>query len=579
MVYLRLHRSLSIRILLLSFFFGLIFAAIAGRVFSLAVVEHRTFVKAAQRQHQLLKVLPFERGTIFLTDRHGARQAVAIQKTFSTLIAVPKAIRDPEGVAQELSAILDLPPEDIRRKLLKRDDPYEVIARKLDDDKVEAITARRDARAADGLLLLEESRRIYPEGAFAASLLGFVRPGENGDEQGEYGIEKFYDSILAGERGFFEGVKGAEGYWLAIGKRVLNPPVNGEDLVLTVDPNIQFAVEEELGGLQEKWRAESGSILALEPKTGRILAFTSRPTFDPNEYAKVQDYSHFRAPLIDSQFELGSVFKPITMAAAVNEGLITATSTYRDPGTVQIGRSSISNFDDRSYGVPTMTQVLERSLNTGAVYVERLLGKERFLEYVKRFGFGEKTGIDFPSESSGDISNLGAGRDIDYATASFGQGIAVTPIQLAAAMSAIANHGVLMKSYLVEKIIDDAGNEELRQPREVRRVLSPEAAETLTKMLVSAVRNGFENKAGVKGYFVAGKTGTAQIPLKDRRGYSDEVIHTFVGYAPAFSPKFLIFLQLVKPQGNRFAANTLTPAFHNLAEFMLNYYEIPPDEK
>lgn len=579
MAYLWLHQSLSARILILLFLFGLMFAATVGRVFSLAVVEHRQFVKAAERQHRFLRVLPFERGAIFLEDRKGLRQAVAIPKTFSTLIAVPKAIRDPEGIARALAEILGVPRGDIERKLMKPRDPYEVVARKLDDERALAIQALRDQQAPEGLLLLEESRRTYPQGAFAASLLGFVRPGEDGEEQGEYGIEKFYNSVLAGERGFFEGEKDAEGYWLAIGKRIFNPPVNGDSVVLTVDPNVQFTVEEELGRLMGTWQAESGSVLVVEPKTGRILAFASRPAFNPNEYAQVGDYSRFRAPLVDSQFELGSAFKPITMAAAINEGVLAATSSYRDPGTIAVGRSLVSNFDGRSYGIQTMTQVLEKSLNTGAVYAQQQLGKERFLEYVTRFGFGQKTGIDFPNEVSGDIRNLSHGRDIDYATASFGQGIAITPIQLAMAIAAIANHGVVVEPHLVGKIIDGAGNEESRQPREARRVIRPETAETLTKMLVSAVRNGFENKAGVKGYFVAGKTGTAEIPRKGSRGYSDEVVHTFVGYAPAFNPKFLVLLQLVKPQGNRFAANTLTPAFHNLAEFMLHYYEIPPDER
>ena len=226
-----------------------------------------------------------------------------------------------------------------------------------------------------------------------------------------------------------------------------------------------------------------------------------------------------------------------------------------------------------------MTQVLEKSLNTGAVYVAELLGQDRHSSYLRKFGFGKKTGIDLPGEVSGDLLNLDAGRPIDFATASFGQGIAVTPIQIIAAFAAIANKGTLMKPHVIDTIIDSSGNRFTQNPEVVERVVSPETAETLTKMLVSVVRSGFENRAGVKGYFVAGKTGTAQIPRSDARGYTDEVIHTFVGYAPAFDARFLIYFQLNKPKGNRFAANTLTPAFHDLAEYILNYYEVPPDER
>ena len=271
--------------------------------------------------------------------------------------------------------------------------------------------------------------------------------------------------------------------------------------------------------------------------------------------------------------------KPITMAAGLEEKVVGPGTTYYDGGEVRIGASVIRNFDAKAYHTQTMTQVLEKSLNVGAVHVARLLGQEKQREYLERFGFGDDTGVDLPGEVAGNLSNLNAGREIDFATAAFGQGIAVTPLQLARAVGAIANGGRLLKPYLVEKIIDDSGNEVTRGPEVVREVISKETAEALTKMLVSVVRNGFENRAGVKGYFVAGKTGTAQVPRSDGRGYSDKVIHTFVGYAPAFDPKFLIYLQLNDPKGNRFAANPLTPAFHDLAEYILNYYEVPPDEK
>ncbi len=573
MVHLRLHQSFHSRLAILVLFFLVILAAILARVFSVAIVEHRAFVLAAERQHQFSEILPSRRGTIYAQDRAGVLAPLAIQKSFFTLIAAPKSITDPARASRLLAELVAVPESELLAKLSKPDDPYEILARKLDDSTAQNIRAL----AIEGVTVGEETRRVYPQGAFAASLLGFVSYASN-EEQGEYGIEKQYQPHLKGERGFFSGERDAAGFWVAIGKRILDPPENGDSVVLTIDPNIQFRAEGVLGGLIETWGAESGSALVVEPATGRIRAVVSLPAFDPNEYSRVTDYSRFRAPVADSQFELGSVFKPITMAASLDAGVITPETTYQDPGTVAFRGYTISNFDLKSHGVQTMTQVLEKSLNTGAVFAAQRLGQARFLEYIKRFGFGVPTGVDLPGEVSGDIAHLNAGRDVDYATASFGQGIAVTPLQLAQAIGAIANRGMLMRPYVVEKIIDDAGNEELRKPQAAGQVIRPETAETLTKMLVSVVRNGFD-RGGVKGYFVAGKTGTAQIPKQDGRGYSDEFIHTIVGYAPAFDPKFLILLQLNKPQGNRFAANTLSPAFRELAEFILNYYEVPPDER
>lgn len=573
-VHLRLHQSFRWRLIILILFFLVLLAAVVLRAFSLAIVQHRHFALAAERQHHLLLALPSRRGAIFVQDKSGALHALAIQKSFFTVVAVPKEISDPEGVSSALASILPIPASELRLKLSKSQDPYEVVARKLDEAQANKIRTLN----VPGLTVVGEMRRVYPQGELAASVLGFASY-QDGEERGEYGVEKFYQTRLKGERGFFEGQKDAAGYWVALGKRILNPPVDGESIVLTIDNNIQFRVEQELEALREQWQAETALAVVLEPATGRILTLASYPTFDPNEYFRERDFSVFRLPAIDSQFELGSVFKPITMGAGIDTGVVTATTTYQDPGVLHLNGFTISNFDGRSHGVQTMTQVLEKSLNTGAIFVGQRLGKDRFRDAIRRFGFGEKTGIDFPSEVAGDISNLDQKRDVEYATAAFGQGIAVTPLQIASAIGAIANHGVLMRPYLVEKIIGANGAEELSRPQEVRRVITRDAAEVVSKMLVSVVRNGFDNRAGVRSYFVAAKTGTAQIPLKGGRGYSDEVIHTFVGYAPAFDPKFLILLQLNKPRGNRFAANTLTPAFHNLAEFMLHYYEIPPDER
>lgn len=562
------------RIWIVLLFFLVGFIALLVRLFTLQVIYHKEYKALVAHQQGLVKNISVERGSIYAREKDGTLVPLALNKTEETLVVSPRLIENPEEAARIISEALKIDPDVILNKLADKTDPYEVVASRLEVKEAEKLSLL----LPKGFYFEEEKRRFYPHNNIASHLLGFVSK-EKEREEGRYGLERFYEGELSGKSITFNEIKSANGFWMAFGRKIINPPRKGSALYLTIDYNIQLKAEEILSQAFDKWKAIQGSVLVLDPKTGKILAMATRPNFNPNEFSKEKDYSRFQNPLVEFMYELGSVMKPLTLAAAVEGGLIDAETTYDDPGEWRIGGYTIKNFDGKAYKTQTMTQVLEKSLNTGAVYVARLLGKSRQLEYFKKFGLGEITRIDLPNESKGNVLNLKAGRDIDYATASFGQGIAVTPIQMAMAIGVIANGGKLMRPYVVEKIVDEGGMEIKTEPEVVRQVISKETAEELTKMLVSAVRNGFENRAGVKGYFVAGKTGTAQIPRKDGRGYSDKVIHTFIGYAPAFDPKFLIYLQLNEPRGNRFAANTLTPAFHDLAEYILNYYEVPPDEK
>lgn len=568
-------KSFERRIRTVLLFFLVACVVLVGRLFIMQVVRHGQYVDMAIKQHGTTEELSSERGTIFAVDKNGSEIPMALNKTYKVLIASPKKITHPEDMATLLAAEFSVDRVDAAARLAKTGDPYEIIARRIEPAAAEKFSER----GIEGVSFEDEIRRIYPNGKMAAHLLGFVS-GAGGREAGQYGIEHAYENELSGAAGLLSGMKDASGFLLALGRRVVHPPKNGSAVTLTIDYSVQRKTEDVLAAAVGKWGASSGLVIVLDPKTGRILAEAARPVFDPNAFSAEKDFSIFLNPAVEASYEFGSVMKPITMAGALEEKKVTPDSTYNDTGEVRIGSFTIRNFDGNAYHTQTMTQVLEKSLNTGLVHVARLLGKTKQEEYLKRFGFGASTGIDLPGEVAGDLSNLADGRDSDFATASFGQGIAVTPIQLAAAISAIANKGVLMKPYIVEKIRDDSGNETVHAPETVRSVISPETAETLTKMLVSVVKNGYEDRAGVKGYLVAGKTGTAQIPRRDGKGYSeDAVIHTFVGYAPAFDPKFLILIQLNEPKGNRFAANTLTPVFHDLAEFILHYYGVIPDEK
>ncbi len=555
-------------------FFLTALMTLGSRLFIMTIVQHRDYVALAARQYGMASSVSSERGSIFVTDKTGRQIPLALNRKYKVLVASPDAVGDKSGSALALAGYFHLDKSDIEKKLSREHDTHEVLARKIDPD----VAAAFDLKKFPGISFEDEDRRVYPSGILAAHVLGFVSV-ENDREQGRYGVERMYDADLTGSVGAFAGAQDASSFLVALGKRIMRPPQNGASLTLTIDYNIQQKAESVLDSARKKWNAPSGAVIVLDPTTGKILADAGDPAFDPNAFSKEKDFGVFQNSTMEATYELGSVMKPITMAGGIEEGLVTPDTTYTDTGEVHFGSYVVRNYDLAAHGVQTMTQVLEKSLNTGAVYVARTIGHERQLAYLKKFGFGADTGVDMPGEVSGNISNLNAGRDIDFATASFGQGISVTPLQMARSIAVLANGGNLMRPFVVERVIDDSGNERVIDSVVERRVVSTSTADTLTRMLVSAVRAGLENRASVKGYFVAGKTGTAQIPNRTGRGYSDAVIHTFVGYAPAFHPRFLILLQLNDPHGNRFAANTLTPAFHDLAEFILNYYEVPPDEK
>jgi cell division protein FtsI/penicillin-binding protein 2 len=356
----------------------------------------------------------------------------------------------------------------------------------------------------------------------------------------------------------------------------LEPAQDGSSLYLTLDQNIQYMVAQKMKALAGKWQAAGGCAIVMEPKTGAIRAMVSLPDFDPNEYQKTPDVDNFMNSCTQKLYEPGSVFKPIVMAAALDTGKISPETSYTDTGLLQIGGYTIQNAQNKTYGLSTMTNVLEKSINTGVVFVQRLIGGEVFKKYIEAFGFDEPTGVDLAGEASGDLRNIREDREINFATASFGQGLSVTALEMASAIAAIANNGQLMRPYVVEKIVQADGREQVVQPRLIRQVIVPQSAAKLTAMLVSTVRNGYD-KVKLPGYFVAGKTGTAQIA--ESRGYSaEDTNHSFEGYAPAYNPEFLIFIRLEKPRGIQFASESLAPVFTEMASYLFNYYEIAPEE-
>ncbi len=498
---------------------------------------------------------------------------LAVNKKYQQIYVVPREIdvQEKDNLANELSCLLDLEKDDILNKLNKEDDPYEPLKHKVDREVSEEI----DNLNIQGVNSSLETWRHYPNNTLACHLTGFV--GMVGETKvGQYGLEGYYQDLLKGKQGFFKGQRDTAGYRIPSLNQKLEPAEDGAVLVLTIDQNIQFKAEKELKEVIERWDAESGTVIIMEPQTGAIRAMASWPVFDPNEYSQVESMGVFLNPSIQKVYEPGSVFKPITMAAGLDSGHISPETVYQDKGQLSLGGGIIKNVDGKVYNQQTMTQVLEKSLNTGAVFVQQKIGEETFKDYVQRFNFNLPTGIDLAGEIGGNISNLYTGREMNLANISFGQGITVTPLGLITALAAIANRGELMHPFIVEKIVYPNGREEVTSPSSVKEVISQKTAENLVKMMVSVVDNGFGKPAKIDGYSIAGKTGTAQVPDFEVGGYSDETIHTFVGFAPAFDPEFIILIKLDKPHGIRFASDSVSPVFKELAKYLFNYLEIPP---
>lgn len=557
--------------------------AIIIRLFDLTYLKHAAYVKTGQTQYNNPSALISGRGDIYTFDAaNGSKRLVATNRSFQYVYATTTAIVLPNDVAGKLAPIINKEQSAILAQLTQSKSSYQVLADHLSLDVGNQIKNLK----LKGITVASQIERFYPRGSFAAPVIGFV--GFDGEERaGQYGVESYYDDVLSGELKT-QNLFGNKTYSSVVGffKNLFNKSDSsaqgqksndGSDVVLTIDDTIQSFSEAKINETVKRLSSPFGTIIVEDPTTGAVMAMASSPSFDPNNYA---DYklSDFLNKNIQELFEPGSSFKPITMSAAVDSAAVTPDTTYEDSGILQYGTYTIRNFDNKAHGVQTMRQVLEHSLNTGAVFAEGKTGDDAFLNYVVGFGFGQKTGVDLPGEINGNISNLYSGRKINFATASFGQGIAVTPLQLISGYSAIANNGKLMRPFVVKEIMRPDGTKVETAPKIIGAPITEKTSNQLKSMLVDVVEKGFD-KARIKGYDIAGKTGTAQIP-DGKNGYlaEDQFIHNFVGFAPAFSPRFVVLIRVDKPKGIKFAADSLSPVFGDMARFLIHYFNIPPSK-
>lgn len=551
----------------------LLWAAIVGRLFFLQVLNHKYYQAQALGQQVSLGQITGPRGQIFCAssgdnkggESNGEIKSLAINKDYWIASANPQAIGDKEAFAELLSGAIGVKKDEILQDL-GQESTYVLIKKDLSKEELKSAKELN----LKGLFLENNLKRFYPQSQMASHALGFL----GGEGVGQYGIEGYYEEQLRGKFGIQQSSKGLDPF-LSGGDQV---SLSGSDLYLTIDYNIQFQAESLLEKTAEKLGITSGQIIVLKPDSGRIIALANYPFFDPNNYSKEKNMENFQNGAVQKLFEPGSIMKPFTMASAMNEGKITPDTTYTDTGTVKFGTKTIHNFGNEVYGKKTMTEVLENSINTGAVFAEEQISHEVFLDYLDKFGFFRETGVDLQGEVRSSNSALqNNGPDMNFATASFGQGIELTPMQITRAFCAIANGGKLVKPYIVDKIVNGA-EEEKNKPEISSPIISKQTSLDLVKMLVSVVDNGFNSVAKIPGYYLAGKTGTAQIPLKNGRGYEadDKTIQSFMGFGPAYNPQFLIMVKLDEPKVSKSSLSAV-PVFKELAQYIINYWQIPPD--
>lgn len=554
------------RLLVLFFLLCCAAAILIARLAYWQILRHDEMVRLADREHREVVTIAPSRGDIF--DRRGYLLATNIASYL--LYAAPKEMGEAQfkNVADKVAPLLNLSSKSVYDEFRANKDKYYVLLRRRVTPKV-----LEQVRALDlpGVHVQEEAMRTYPADALAQPLLGFA----NYDAQGANGVEGYYNSQIRGTTGSLVFERDTRGHQIAIGYRELKPAQDGADLVLTVDAAIQHEAEDELRAAIAANGATGGTILIMQPKTGAILASASTPGYDANRFDEIVDSSAFVNPAVSHSYEPGSIFKIITMAGGVDAGLVGPKTTHQCGGQVVIDGRVIRTSNNAAHGTETMTEVLAHSCNVGAVYVSSALGPDRFYKYVKNFGFGQLTGVDLQGEVTGFLRLPGAGdwRRIDQATNSFGQSISVTPLQMTAAVAAIANGGVYMKPYVVDRVQGPAGSK-VTQPVAGLRVVSQQAARTTTQMLVDAAEMA-ASPALVKGYRIAGKTGTAQVVINGQ--YDPRLtITSFVGYAPADDPQFVILIKIDKPEKSPWAQDVAAPVFQTMAQWLLRYLRIPP---
>ncbi|OHA83879.1 MAG: hypothetical protein A2937_00930 [Candidatus Yonathbacteria bacterium RIFCSPLOWO2_01_FULL_47_33b] len=550
----------------------LIAVILVGKLGYVQIARGEVYRDKAERQYTLPTGGSFDRGTIYFSEKTGRSISAATVIPDYTLAIDPSKVVDAAVLVDKLATYVTFDRADLLARASRKGDQYEEVAKHLSEKEIEGIKALGEK----AVILKKDKKRFYPGGQTAAQVLGFV--GSNGDViSGRYGLERYYDEVLV-RTGSDTSSSFFADLFLKPGKAILSDRERAGDLVTTIEPTVQGMLERVItDDILKKYSATGAMGIIMDPKTGEIYAMGAAPTFDPNSFAKEKNQAVFVNPLVEGVYEMGSIIKPLTVAAGIDAGVVTAATTYDDKGFRIVNTKRISNYDGKARGVVPVQEILNQSLNTGTMFVMERLGKDRFRNYFKAYGLGEETGIDLPNEGVGQIGNLDSPRDIEYATASFGQGVSMTPIETIRALAVLANGGVLVTPHVVKRTEYGLGLTRDFVPGGERRVLKKETSEEISRMLTVVV-----DKALLGGtlkqehYSIAAKTGTAQL-VEDGAYSKSDYLHTFFGYFPSYDPKFIVFLAVKNPQGEQYASHTLSEPFMQITKFLLNYYEVPPD--
>ncbi len=562
-----------IRIRIISAGILLLALVLVGRLYNIQIANGETYVSRGEAQYVHTVRDLYSRGSIYFTTKDGDLVSAATVQSGYVLTANPQLVTNASEAYEKISTILDIEKDDFINKVSNKERVYVELYQRVVEDDATAI-AKFDL---PGIQLYRTQWRYYPGDDVAARTIGFV--GYSGDDlSGRYGLERYYEDILRrnDERlsvNFF-----AEMFSNLGGIVFDNTPARRGDIVTTIEPTVTRYLQNRLEDVQTEWGSKLTAGIIMNPKTGEVYAMGAAPNFNLNDRTDVP-IEDFRNPLVEDVQEMGSIMKALTMAAGLDSGAVTANTTYYDPGCIEIEDYAICNYDGKGRGTVSMQEVLNQSLNTGVSFVVNKMGNKNFSNYFKKLKLGTETGIDLPGEVYGLISNLDSPRNVEYATASFGQGIAQTPIETARALAALGNGGTLVTPHLVKELRFEDGTVQPITYPEGERVFSEKTSEEISRMLVTVVDDALRGgTVKLDNYSVAAKTGTAQIADRVNGGYYDDrYLHSFFGYFPAYDPEFLVFLYTVEPKGVRYASETLTDPFIDITEFLVNYYSVPPD--
>jgi len=546
------------------------------RLYQIQVLDHTEYKEKAERQYVHTVRDLYSRGSIYFSTKNDEKVSAATVQSGYLLSIDPSRIVDEEKTYQAINAVYPIDEETFLLRAGKKQRTYYEIATELSNAEADTIAEL----GLDGVQLYRDQWRYYPGNELSARSVGFVGyTAESGSGlTGRYGLERYYEDVLERDDNritvnFFAEI------FSNLGSILFDTTeARTGDVVTTIEPTVARMLDSELLATQDTWNSETTGGIIMNPKTGEIYAMNVVPTYDLNNRAEAT-IEDFRNPLVENVYEMGSIIKALTMAAGIDSGAVSQSTTYYDSGVLELDTFTIGNYDGKGRGTVDMQEVLNQSLNTGVAFVVDTMGKSLFRDYFKALKIGSETGIDLPNESHGLVANLDSPRDVEYATASFGQGIALTPIATVRALAALGNGGTLVTPHIAKRIEYQDGTVKEVQYPPGDQVFSPETSTAISRMLTTVVDDALRGgDVALDNYSIAAKTGTAQIADSEGGGYYDDrYLHSFFGYFPSYDPEFLVFLYTVEPKQVRYASETLTDPFMEITKFLINYYNLPPD--